>query len=319
VSAPLLVLVEHDGREPDRLSLEALAFAQGLAVSLETTTEAVLVGAEPAAIAGRLGELATVSHVVADPRLADYAPAAFASAVLAVVERRSPMAVLGPGSDHGAARMGQPLVTNVVSVTPDSPWQLVRHRWAGSVLEDATLEASVRFMTIAPHVVPPTEGVAGSAPDLIVHDVELSEGDFLVRVGGREPREADGISLTDAKVVVGGGRGVGSAEDFALLEELAGLIGAAVGGSRVVTSLGWRPHRDQIGQTGVRIAPELYIACGISGAIQHMVGCRAARRILAINTDPDAPIMQLADFVVIGDLHTVLPAVMAEVRRTRTA
>jgi len=108
---------------------------------------------------------------------------------------------------------------------------------------------------------------------------------------------------------------VGSGEGFADLEELAGLLGGAVGGSRVVTSAGWRPHADQIGQTGLRIAPDIYIACGISGAIQHIVGCKAAKHILAINTDPDAPIMGVADYAVIGDLHAVLPAISAELRQ----
>src|SRR6187397_835941 len=127
----------------------------------------------------------------------------------------------------------------------------------------------------------------------------------------------DRISLSDAKVVVGGGRGMGSAEAFAMLDELAGLLGAAVGVSRVATSLGWRPHTQQIGQTGTRIAPDLYIACGISGAIQHIVGARAAKRILAINTDAEAPIMSVADYAVIGDLHQVVPAISAEVRRVK--
>jgi electron transfer flavoprotein alpha subunit len=138
-----------------------------------------------------------------------------------------------------------------------------------------------------------------------------------VRVTARVAAASDKISLTDAKVVVGGGRGIGSAEGFAMLEELAGLLGGAVGGSRVVTSAGWRPHADQIGQTGVRIAPELYIACGISGAIQHIVGCKAAKRIIAINTDPEAPILSHASYAVIGDLHTIVPAISAEIRRTR--
>ncbi len=127
--------------------------------------------------------------------------------------------------------------------------------------------------------------------------------------------DRSGISLTDARVVVGGGRGVGSAEAFSELEELAAVLGAAVGVSRVVTSAGWRPHSQQIGQTGLRIAPDLYIACGISGAIQHIVGAKAAKRILAINTDRDAPIMSVADYAVIGDLHQVVPAITAEIRR----
>jgi len=123
------------------------------------------------------------------------------------------------------------------------------------------------------------------------------------------------VSLADARVVVGGGRGVGGPEAFAALEELAGLLGGAVGVSRVVTSAGWRPHSEQVGQTGTRIAPDLYIACGISGAIQHIVGCRSAKAILAINTDPDAPIMGRATHAVIGDLHTVIPSINAELRR----
>ena len=131
----------------------------------------------------------------------------------------------------------------------------------------------------------------------------------------REEPEVGKVLLTDAKVVVGGGRGVGSAEGFKALEELANLLGGAVGGSRVVTNLGWRSHADQIGQTGARIAPELYIACGISGAIQHIVGCKAAKRILAINTDKDAPMVARADYAVIGDVQEILPAVVQELRR----
>jgi electron transfer flavoprotein alpha subunit len=155
-------------------------------------------------------------------------------------------------------------------------------------------------------------------PTVIPFQPTVNERDLVVRVIGHEAPEAGTISLTDARVVVGGGRGVGSGEAFAPLEELASLLGGAVGGSRVVTSAGWRPHSDQIGQTGLRIAPDLYIACGISGAIQHVVGCKAAKRILAINTDPDAPIMAVADYAVIGDLHQVVPAISAEIRR-RTA
>jgi electron transfer flavoprotein alpha subunit len=110
---------------------------------------------------------------------------------------------------------------------------------------------------------------------------------------------------------------MGSAEAFAELDELAGLLGAAVGVSRVATSLGWRPHAQQIGQTGTRIAPDLYIACGISGAIQHIVGAKAAKRILVINTDREAPIFRRATYAVVGDVHKVVPAVSAEIRRVR--
>jgi electron transfer flavoprotein alpha subunit len=168
---------------------------------------------------------------------------------------------------------------------------------------------------VAPNAVVAAEPDGGAAPALESIAVELAPADLAVHVTSREPPERGRISLAEAKVVIGGGRGVGSSAGFADLEELAGLLGGAVGGSRVVTSAGWRPHADQIGQTGLRIAPDIYIACGISGAIQHIVGCKAAKLILAINTDAEAPIMSVADYAVIGDLHAVVPAISAEIRR----
>ena len=125
------------------------------------------------------------------------------------------------------------------------------------------------------------------------------------------------MSLTEAPVVVSGGRGVGSAEAFVIVEELAGLLGGAVGCSRAVTSAGWRPHSDQVGQTGTKVSPDLYIAAGISGATQHMAGCKGAKKLLAINSDGEASIFASADYGVIGDVHEVLPAISAEIRKAR--
>jgi electron transfer flavoprotein alpha subunit len=125
------------------------------------------------------------------------------------------------------------------------------------------------------------------------------------------------VSLADAKVVVSGGRGVGSAVGFAILEELAALLDAAVGCSRVVTSAGWRPHSDQVGQTGTKVSPDLYIACGISGATQHIAGCKGAKALLAINADKEATIFAHADYAVIGDLHEIVPAITAELRKVK--
>ena len=131
------------------------------------------------------------------------------------------------------------------------------------------------------------------------------------------PASTAGVSLADADVVVSGGRGVGSSEGFSVIEELAALLGGAVGCSRAVTSAGWRPHSDQVGQTGTKISPEIYIACGISGATQHMAGCKGAKRLLAINPDGEASIFASADYAVIGDLHEVVPAISAEIRKVR--
>jgi electron transfer flavoprotein alpha subunit len=147
----------------------------------------------------------------------------------------------------------------------------------------------------------------------------LGDAELLARVCERLEPTAGGVLLADAEVVVSGGRGVGSAEGFAVIEELAALLGAAVGCSRAVTSAGWRPHTDQVGQTGTKISPELYIPCGISGATQHMAGCKGAKKLLAINPDAEAPILASADYAVIGDLHEVVPAISAEIRKARGA
>ncbi|HEX5014397.1 MAG TPA: electron transfer flavoprotein subunit alpha/FixB family protein [Candidatus Limnocylindrales bacterium] len=315
----ILVLVEHAEGRPDRLSLEALTVAG----SLREPVEAVVIGRWSTELAGGLsGRGIGVVHVVDDPRLAAFAPAARAAAVVQLAAARSASTILAAGSDRGnevmahvGAKLDLPMAANVTEVLGGDPLRLVRQRWAGSLLEEATLDAPTKLLTIAPHAVAAADPAPGAAPAVETFSPDLTENDLRVAVARRLEPDRSGVSLADARVVVGGGRGVGSSEAFAELEELAGLLGAAVGVSRVVTSQGWRPHSMQIGQTGMRIAPDLYIACGISGAIQHIVGARAAKRILAINTDAEAPIMSVADYAVIGDLHQVVPAISAEVRR----
>jgi electron transfer flavoprotein alpha subunit len=295
-----------------------------LAALVGGPVEAVAVGSGADGAAEALGRAGVAAmRVPPDPRFDDYAPAAWAAALRAAMDEASPAAIVAPGSDRGnevlahlAAQAGLLMAANVVEVTPGPSWRLVRQRWAGSLLEDARLDAPVRLMSVAPHAVAAAEA-GGPAATVRQLPVELRDADLVARVVGHEPATGGGVSLSDARVVVGGGRGVGSAAGFAQLEELAALLGGAVGGSRVATSLGWRPHADQIGQTGLRIAPDLYIACGISGAIQHIVGCKAAKRILAINTDPESPIMAVADYAVLGDLGAVVPAITAEIRRRR--
>ncbi|HET9346148.1 MAG TPA: electron transfer flavoprotein subunit alpha/FixB family protein [Candidatus Limnocylindrales bacterium] len=315
----ILVLVEHGENRPDRLSLEALT----VAASLGEPIEAVLIGRWSTELAGGLaGRGIGTVHVVDDPRLSEFAPAAWAATLAQLVAARSASTVIAAGSDRGnevmahlGAKLDLPMAANVTEILGGDPLRLVRQRWAGSLLEESTLDAPTRLLTIAPHAAGVSEAAAGAAPAVEEFVPDLADDDLRVAVARRLEPDRSGVSLADARVVVGGGRGVGSPEAFAELEELAGLLGAAVGVSRVVTSQGWRPHSMQIGQTGIRIAPDLYIACGISGAIQHIVGARAAKRILAINTDADAPIMAVADYAVIGDLHQVVPAISAEVRR----
>lgn len=317
----LLVLVTTAEGTADDVSLQALALAGSLATG--GPVHALVAGDETAA-AG-LGEWgASQVHLARHPAFDAVAPDAIAHTLGDLAERLGADAVVGPGTELGntvlaraAARAGLPFAANCTTATPGNPVAVTRLRWGGSLLEEAIIHAGRAMLSVAPHSVAATR--TGGVAAMEAFTPQLDEADLAVRVLERIPAAKGGISLTEAKVIVSGGRGVGSEAGFAPVVELAGLLGAAVGCSRAVTISGWRSHTDQVGQTGTKIAPELYIACGISGATQHMAGCKASKKILAINRDPEAPIMAAADYAVIGDLHQVLPAISAEVRRVRGA
>ena len=257
----------------------------------------------------------TLARVLGDVRAVAldgaYAPAAWAAAIVGAVGDAD--AIVAAGSDRGnellahvAARLDQPFAANVTAVDGDV---VTRIRWGGSLVEEARVHGTPKILTVAPH----TQAAADAVP---VETLPVS-GDGSPRVLETVSEASGGVSLRDAKVVVSGGRGVGSSESFDIIEELAGLLGGAVGCSRVVTSAGWRPHTDQVGQTGTKISADLYVACGISGATQHIAGAKGAKKILAINSDPEAPILASADYAVIGDLHEIVPAISAELRKVR--
>jgi len=261
-------------------------------------------------------------YVIEPSSLEGYAPQAWARALAGLAAETGATAVLAAGTDRGnevlahlGAITGLPMAANCTLVTPDGgkTHRLVRHRWAGLLLEDAVMEAPVALFTVATDSVAAVSAETPTVIEVHVHKPELAEADLVVRAV-ESPAGAGGASLATARVVVGGGRGVGGPDGFAPLEELAGLLGGVVGVSRVVTSEGWRPHKQQVGQTGTKITPELYLACGISGAIQHIAGCAGAKHIIAINTDPGAPILAHADYAVIGDLHQVIPALIEALR-----
>lgn len=325
----ILGLIEHDRGKLQEASLEMLTLARGVAQALNVPLEAVLIGEEARPLANALKDYGVLKvHLIEHEALRDYAPLAWAKSVLKLIEAKQPQGVTAAGTDRGnellahvGAQLGVAVAANCTEIRPqtDGSWELTRLRWGGSLLEDAELQGEPKLFTVAPHTV--AAEPASGASDIAVEEFtpELSEQDTLVRVTERIEEEKKGIPLTEAKVVVGGGRGVGGAEGFKALEELAELLGGAVGCSRVATNNGWRPHTDQIGQTGVQIAPDLYIACGISGAIQHMVGVKGAKRILAINKDPEAPIFQRADYAVVGDLHEIIPKLIEEIKQVKAS
>jgi electron transfer flavoprotein alpha subunit len=316
----LLVVLEHDRGAAPVATQEALTAGRDLAgrLGLEVAALAIGAGAEALAeVAGRHG-VARV-HLAQHPLLTDFGPEAWGETVAQAAVVLGATVVMSVGTDLGnevmaqaAARMDQPLVANCLSI--DSDWKITRVRWGGSLLEEVALDAPIRMVTFTHHAVEPSEAPVEATVTTFEPELVPELGRTVVKDRGAQ---AAGVTLATAPVVVGGGRGVGSPEGFAVLEELAGLLGGRVGCSRVVTNNGWRPHTDQVGQTGTKIAPDLYIACGISGAIQHWVGAAGSKRILAINTDKEANMVAKADNAVIGDLHEVIPAISAEIKRRR--
>jgi electron transfer flavoprotein alpha subunit len=315
----MLVLIEHQDGRPDELSLQALALARTMAEG--GPVEALLIGgADAAQELGAHG--VTTTHVAEHERLAAYAPGAWARCVTDAIDRTGATAVVAAGTNRGnevmahvAARMDLPFAANCTKVSGDGT--VTRVRWGGSLLEEARVKGSPLLLSCAPHAVQPTTVNGADAPEVRPLEPELNDADLVVQVAEHAETPTTGISLAEAKVVISGGRGVGSADGFGILEELAGLLNAAVGCSRVVTMAGWRPHTDQVGQTGTKVSPDLYIACGISGATQHIAGCKGAKRILAINSDAEAPILNNADYAVIGDLTEIVPAITAELRKAQ--
>jgi len=310
----ILVVVEHDRGTMSPASWEALAAAHALG-----ETHALTIGESADGLVEQIAVFgATTVHQVHHDLLGDYGPETWGAVVAQAITLLRPDMVLATGTDRGnevmaqaAARLGLAMVANVIEFADA---EFVRVRWGGSLLERCTLDAPFQLVTIGHHAFAAVENPATATAVPLA--VELDP--ILSRTVVRERVErAAGVTLSTAPVVVSGGRGVGSADGFAPLQELATELAGVVGCSRAVTNLGWRNHTDQVGQTGTRIAPDIYIACGISGAIQHWVGAMASKKILAINTDPEANMVTKADYAVIGDLHQVVPAITAEIRRRR--
>lgn len=317
----ILVLIDHDRGEIDPLSLRTLSAARKLSDNIE----AVVIGSQGSALAAIAGEYgAKVLHVATNSAITDYTPMASGRALKELVERLKPAAVLATGSPRGneqlahlAAFLDLPMAAECSQITLGSPHEVLRARWAGNLIESALVHAEVLLATVLSFSVE-AQSISGTCATVSEFEPTLEPSDLVVKILSRDSGESkSGVSLTDAKVIVSGGRGVGGAEGFEKLEELAELLGGAIGCSRVVTSSGWRPHSEQVGQTGTKVAPDLYIAAGISGAMQHIAGMKNSKTIVVINTDPEAPILRYADYAIIGDLHQVIPALTSAIIKAK--
>jgi electron transfer flavoprotein alpha subunit len=325
MSSDVLVYVEHEGGQPRRTALEDATKASELVADTEGHVLAVAVGSGAAGNAERLGRYGVDELLVSEDEVFDqYLTDPHVDLLAQIVEQEAPGILLFSDSADGrdlaarlAARCGAGLVSSVVDLTPhDGHVDAHETIFGGNYV--TTVE--VRNSPLAIFLVRPNAFTPQEAPkEISVRHLDYHLDDTVKRVkkGQKVQEEGAPTSLEEANVIVSGGRGLGGPEPFALLDELATEIGGAVGASRAAVDAGWIPYAHQVGQTGRTVKPSLYIAVGISGAVQHRVGMQTADTIVAINRDPDAPIFQLSDLAVIGDLFKIVPALTAEIKRRK--
>lgn len=316
--AEILVLVDHADGAVKKTTLELLTLARTVG-----EPSAVFVGAGADAAIPTLAEHGAAKVYVADaPELTEYLVGPKAAVLAAVVAQASPAAVLISSSAEGkevagrlAVKLDSGVITDAVGIAEDlSATQSI---FGGSVIVTSKVATGTPVITVRPNSSPVE--VAPAAGERVDVTAELSAGDKAAKVTGSVEQARDARpDLAEAAVVVSGGRGVGGAENFALIEALADTLGAAVGASRAATDAGWYPHQFQVGQTGKTVSPQLYIANGISGAIQHRAGMQTSKTIVVVNKDPEAPIFELADYGVVGDLFTVVPQLTEEIKKRKS-
>ncbi len=317
--AEVLVLVDHADGDVKKVTYELLTMARRFG-----EPGAVFVGAgyDPATSElGRYG--ADTVYVADDPELADYVVAPHAEVLAALVEERSPVAVLvssaGEGREIGArlaVRVGGGLITDAVDL--DGSLVAEQSAFGGATVVHSRVGRGMPVLAVRPNSATPEPVETPAAAGQERRSVTLSDAAKAAPITEKVVEKKGGRpELTEAPIVVSGGRGVGSSENFQLIEQLADALDAAVGASRAATDAGWYPHQFQVGQTGKTVSPQLYVAVGISGAIQHRAGMQTSKTIVAINKDSEAPILELADYAVVGDLFQVVPQLIEAIEQRK--
>ncbi len=320
MSQGVLAITEQIDGVFRKVTFEALSEGKRIAESFGCDLTAVVLGAGVENISNELGKYGAGRILVADnPALKEYLTDAYTNVIADIIEKEDPKAVsLGSsvqGKDLSArlsARLGAALATDCVSVSVDGESLIVtRPMYGGKILADVALEAELRIVAIRPNAMSITESAGAGTVEKLDVDVGKIDLNFV-----EKKLETGKVDLTEADVVVSGGRGMGSS-DYSVVEELAKLLEGAVGASRSAVDEGYRSHSDQVGQTGKVVSPNLYIAAGISGAIQHLAGMSSSKVIVAINKDPEAPIFAKADYGIVGNLFEVLPVVTEEIKKLK--
>ncbi|MFB7909260.1 electron transfer flavoprotein subunit alpha/FixB family protein [Kitasatospora sp. NPDC056076] len=315
--AEILVLVDHADGAVRKPALELLTLARRIG---EPSAVVLGAGAAAADIAAKAAEFGAAKVYVADgAEFADQLVVPKVDALAQIAKANDVAAVLVTSSGEGkevaarvALRLGSGIITDAVDVRAGEQGPIATQSvFAASFTVDSRVSNGVPVITVKPNAVAPEAVAAAGA----VENVSVEFTGNAAKVTSRTPRVSTGRpELTEAAIVVSGGRGVGAAEGFGVVEELADALDAAVGASRAAVDAGWYPHSSQVGQTGKQVSPQLYVANGISGAIQHRAGMQTSKTIVAVNKDPEAPIFELADYGVVGDLFEVLPQLTTEVK-----
>jgi electron transfer flavoprotein alpha subunit len=314
----ILVLAAHDGESVKKVTFELLTLARRFG-----EPAAVWLGSGAEGARERLAEYGAAKvYVAGGDDMTGYVAAPAAEVLAALVAQASPAAVLVPSTAEGkevagrlAVKIGSGVLTDAVDLTPGDGGPVAEQSiFGGAIIVRSRVSSGVPIVAVRPNAVPPEAAPGEAALEPV--SVELSDAAKGAHITERVAQErSERPELTEASIVVSGGRGVGNAENFALIEGLADRLGAAVGASRAATDAGWYPHQFQVGQTGKTVSPQLYLAVGISGAIQHRAGMQTSKTIMVINKDPEAPIFELADFGVVGDLFKVVPQLTGEITR----
>lgn len=313
-----LVFVEQRNGQLRKASLEALCEAKRKAQGANVT--ALLVGHGVKALASELANFANTTLVVDGDAFAAYSTEAYAAAVCEAVKKANPQYVLAAHTAMAkdfiarvAARMDAPCVTDVMELKSEGGNLMpVRPLYSGKAWAVYEIDAPLAFITLRPNV------MAVDAPGAnagAIEDLAVTVPNVRARVTAVKAAEGTKIELSEASIVVAGGRGIKGPENWPVLQNLCDVLGAALGASRAVVDSGWIDHQHQVGQTGKTVSPQLYIACGISGAIQHLAGMSSSKVIVAINKDPEAPIFKFANYGIVGDVLEVVPKLTAEVKK----
>jgi electron transfer flavoprotein alpha subunit len=308
----VVVIAEQRDGEFRKVTYEAVSEGRRLADALGCEVTAVVLGDGVEGIAGELGKYGADKVLLADDgSLAAYNTEAYTNVLSGILSSADPEVILAGASAQGkdlagrlSARLNAGLAVECVGISVDGGRvRYKRPMFGGKILAEVELSGSPQVATIRPNVMDIVKSDKAGA----VEKVAVDAGEVKVRVLESKIEAGEKLELTEADIIVSGGRGTGG--DYAVIEELASKLKAAVGASRSSVDEGWRPHSDQVGQTGKVVSPNLYIACGISGAIQHLAGMSTSKYIVAINKDPEAPIFSKSDFGIVGDLFELVPAI----------